>query len=126
MRLFFLFSLLFLISCGNDKVVSNKSQTSNGMGENSGILSIPASGVLGGGPTLSYNNTRFHMGSLSQQASGHLSALMNGQINIAPISRDYTSIKYRVNFSGLTTQGPCSTNPMAQCPVINLESLTAY
>jgi hypothetical protein len=96
------------------------------MGENSGILSIPASGVLGGGPTLSYNNTRFHMGSLSQQASGHLSALMNGQINIAPISRDYTSIKYRVNFSGLTTQGPCSTNPMAQCPVINLESLTAY
>jgi hypothetical protein len=127
MRPLFIFSIFFFITaCGNDKMVSNRSQSSNGVAQSSGLLSIPAPGMLGGGPILTYNNTRLHMGTLSNQASGQLSALMNGQTNIAPISRDYTSIIYRVHFSGLPTQGPCSTNPMAQCSVINLESLSAY
>lgn len=124
--IFLLFSLFILVSCGNDKLTSNQSQSSSGLSGNTGTLSLPAPGLAGGSITLSYGSSNLMMGTLSQEASSYLNALYSGQINVRPISQDYYSTKYRVHFSGTPTQGRCPFNPTAQCPVINLQTLQAY
>jgi hypothetical protein len=128
MKSIFLISLLALVSCGNEQKQRQQNiKTSSPYGiENNGVISIPAPGIVGATPSLMYGNSYSQIGILSNEASIYIQALSHQQINVAPLSYDTSSIKYRVNFSGTFVKGPCPTNPTYQCDLINLQSLRAY
>jgi hypothetical protein len=128
MKTISLIFLLALAGCGNDQQQrQQKIDTSSPYGvENNGILSIPAPGSVGSSASLMYGNSYSQLGNLSAEASSYIQALAHQQVNIAPLSYNTNSIKYRVNFTGTFEKGPCPTNPTYQCDLINLQSLRAY
>lgn len=128
MRLLILCLLFALAGCGNEQKQRQQTiNTSSPYGvENNGIISIPAPGIVGATPSLMYGNSYSQIGTLSNEASIYIQALSHQQINVAPLSYDTSSIKYRVNFTGTFVKGPCPTNPTYQCDLINLQSLRAY
>jgi hypothetical protein len=128
MKSIFLLLLITVVGCGNDQQQRLRQiNTSSPFGvENNGVLSVPAPGIVGATATLMYGNSYSQVGNLSAEASAYMEALAHQQVNVAPLSYDTTSIKYRVNFIGTFVRGPCPMNPNYPCDLINLQSLKAY
>ncbi len=119
--------LVFLIvACGNEEVSKAKSQSTNSLAQNSGILSIPHPNIVGGGAIIKFNNSDFYLGRMSEQSTQYYIALKNGNIFVPPIYRDQVETGYRIHFVGSPTKGPCPFNGLAECSVINVESMRAY
>jgi hypothetical protein len=126
MRFVFLISLFIVMSCGKENLNSNQSQSSNNLGQSTGILNIAKPGVIPGNPSLTIGSSSIVLGTLSQQASSYVNALRDNQVYVMPISQDTLTIKYRVRYTGNQVQDKCPFNPMAQCTVMNLQYLEAY
>ena len=126
MRFILLLSLFVFASCGKDNLSSTQSQSSNNLGQSTGVLNIAKPGVIPGNPSLTIGSTTVLLGTLSQQASNYFNALRTGQINMMPISQNSTSTSYRVRYTGNQVQDRCPFNPTAQCTVMNLQFLEAY
>ena len=122
----FIITLLLLVACGKEKPSGLSSSSSPYGAENNGVLSIPAPGMVGGGPTIMYGNSYMQMGQVSPEAGLYIDRLRNRRINIAALSIDAGSTKYRVNFTGTMGSGQCPFNPTAICSIVNLQSLRAY
>lgn len=126
MRFILLLSLSLFASCGKDNLTKTQSQSSNSLGQSTGVLNIARPGVIPGTPSLTVGSTNVLLGTLSPQASDYFNALRNGQINLMPISQNSTSISYRVRYTGNQVQDKCPFNPTAQCTVMNLQYLEGY
>lgn len=120
-----LFLIVFSAACGSEKS-NNSGSTVDAYGQKLGILSIPAPGVYGGGPSILYGNSNLQVANSSPAASNYLSMLDSGQVNIIPLRNTSVANQYRVRFVGSIGQGPCPINPMAVCSVVNLDSIQAY
>ena len=124
--------LLTLVACGKESKTSFSSSstqlTVNGLSLTTSIVSIPAAGVVGGGPSILINGTSYQIDSStsSSNASQYLLALSYGRAGVTPISQDNYSTKYRVGYLGSIVQGACTFNPTATCSNAVLTQLIAY
>lgn len=124
MKLSILLSFLFLFSCGKTNFDEAEKQDDLKIG----TLSIPAQGIVGGGPSLFYNNESYQIDFNSSSAAvyEYVQKVSNGEVGVQAISNNNYSKTYNVKFSGSFIESQCTFNPTAVCTNASLTSLSAY